>query len=73
MEKFQMWLTGSNRMILVLLIIGLGSMFYFPIPEGVSEQMVGFLQGLMGAIVLRFLDSSERQTDHWFQKNDDII
>lgn len=69
--NFRKTLTLINRGVLVGLIIAIGAMFYFPIPEGVSEQQVGWIQGLLTALVIFWTVAGERQTDHWFEKDDD--
>ncbi len=67
---FQKKLTLINRGVLVALIAAFLAAFLVPVPEGMNEQMLGWLQGILGSLVVFQISSGERQNDHWFQSID---
>ena len=64
--EFQKKLTLINRLVLVGLICAFLGAFMLPMPEGMNEQMLGWLQGILGSLVVFQISSGERQNDYWF-------
>lgn len=69
--EFQKHLTLMNRWT----IIGLSVLFiasflvpwFFPnVKSAIDEQTLGWLQGIIGTIVIFQITSGERQNNHWF-------
>lgn len=65
--NFLQQITWFNRITVVALIGGLVATFYFPIPEGVGEQQLGWLQGILGTLIMVIVNGAERQSDFWFK------
>lgn len=70
---FQQILTLINRAIFIAVLAAFISTFYFPMPEGMSEQQLGWIQGIVGTLVVFLISSGEKQNDYYFRPKDDEL
>ena len=71
-EQFQQRLTLLNRGTIILLAAAFIASFFLPevVSQNLNEQMVGWLQGVLGTIVIFQIASGEKQNDYYFPKQE---
>ena len=68
--KFLKRLTLINRATVILLTAAFIGSFFVPVPTGTPEQVIGWLQGVVGTLVAFQIANGEDQNKFWFKTNE---